>query len=317
MSSIPNRAMFFWAGGPLPWLRYLSLWSFKRLHPNWEVVLFLGDPAPFPPAQHPLPWPEKLDWMEPVPTQDYLPQVAGLGIEIKQWRPPAGYPGATPSHQNDLCRWGALSEFGGWFFDTDILFVERIETITESCTDLSTLDYDVAFIPAKDWIPTGFIGAAKGNKFTAACYVAAMHAPNKQRYRAAGSEVIARLCGLQGDATTAGTSAAGGEWYQHTKTQLATAMQKAFPALKWWMISPIYAYRWEWYDANQIHGADSTLPDKTVAIHWYGSQRVAQKAIRKITEQNFRGLNLTLPSYAKAIMDAERFAWEVPVIGTK
>lgn len=39
--NIPKIASFFWGGGPLSWLRYMTFWSFRKLHPDWEMRLYL------------------------------------------------------------------------------------------------------------------------------------------------------------------------------------------------------------------------------------------------------------------------------------
>lgn len=286
--SIPNRAMFYWRGGCLSWMRYNTLWSFRKLHPDWEMTLFYGGPAPGNPNQR---WEDTQDWLgSPDLGHDYLPEVAALGVEIKAWRPPAGYPNSEPSHENDICRWGALSQFGGWFFDLDILFVDKMEKL--EVDDRA----DVAFIPARDWIPTGFMGAVKGNQFTAAMYDCALSAPDKTRYRACGAEAIARAINLP---------AAAAGWGQHTRTELTRNMRAAFPGISWQFISQAACYRWEWFDAAQIFSGDGGVLSSTIAIHWYGNQRVAQRAQRKLTAENYSAHAMPYTEYAKNLAEAD------------
>lgn len=287
---IPNRAMFYWRGGCLPWLRYNTLWSFRKLHPDWEMRLFWGGSQPANPNQR---WEESQDWMGSLELgRDYLPDVAALDVKIEHWRCPVEYPNATPVHENDLCRWGALSQFGGWFFDLDILFVDAMATLK---VDPGA---EVAFIPARDWIPTGFMGAAAGNQFTPAMYSAALAAPDKTRYRACGSEAIARVANLP-------QAAAG--WGQHTRTDLTRNLLVAFPGVSWQFISQAAAYRWEWFDANMIFSGSDSVLSSTVAIHWYGSQRVAQRNLRKLSEQNYRQFPMPLTDYVKNLAEADAF----------
>ena len=40
---IPKRAMFYWSGPPMSWLRQQSIETFKKHNPDWEVVLLGGD----------------------------------------------------------------------------------------------------------------------------------------------------------------------------------------------------------------------------------------------------------------------------------
>ena len=39
MVKIPRKISFFWTGR-MSWLRYLTLWSFRKLNPTWQVNLY-------------------------------------------------------------------------------------------------------------------------------------------------------------------------------------------------------------------------------------------------------------------------------------
>ena len=43
---IPRRAVFYWEGGEMSWLRRQSLETFKSLNPTWEIVVIDGAGAP-------------------------------------------------------------------------------------------------------------------------------------------------------------------------------------------------------------------------------------------------------------------------------
>ena len=51
---IPKRAFFLWVGyGELPWLRKLSIGSFRKQNPDWNVQLIRVEPiASLLPAQN-------------------------------------------------------------------------------------------------------------------------------------------------------------------------------------------------------------------------------------------------------------------------
>lgn len=284
---IPNRAMFYWSGGPLSWMRLNTLWSFRKLHPDWEMILFWGgSDRPAPPSG----WKETQDFSRDDLSADFLPRVRELGVDVRTWNRPASYPEATPVHCNDLCRWGALSKFGGWFFDLDFLFVDSIPK------QLDCGDANCVFVPGRDWIPTGFIGAEKDCDFTATMYSAALAAPDRTRYRAAGSEAIARLIGLK-----------AGDWMQHSTQQLRMALRKVFAGVRWYFPSTQIAYPWEWHDVNLIFGSDEVLKLQcTVAIHWFGGSRAAQRNLGKLAENNYAmAPKCTYTSYVRDLAEAE------------
>lgn len=286
---IPNRAMFFWSGGPLSWMRFNTLWSFRKLHPDWEVILFHGGPSAVP---TPGDWQQRQDWSRIDLTQDYLGSVHRLGVELKPWSTPAGYSDATPVHCNDLCRWGALSKFGGWFFDLDFLFVDRLDSLTAQANEAGA---GCVFLPARDWIPTGFMAAEKGCRFTADMYLAAVNSPDKGRYLAAGAESIARVLALP-----------HGKWMRHSTTELKSSLLSLFPDVRWLFPSFQVAYPWEWFDLNLIFNSDEQLKlNSTVAIHWYGGSRVAQRFVGELAESNYVSRLNTYTHYVRDLAEAE------------
>lgn len=290
---IPNRAMFYWSGGPLSWMRYCSLWSFRRLNPTWEIVLFYG--GPHANAETWTDSNEKQDWMGEAP-RDYLGEVRLLGVDLKQWHCPAGFSDLTSVHRNDLCRWGALSKFGGWFFDLDILFVDSMEVLKADVASPPPEAFDVAFVPMRDYCPTGFIGAAAGNKFTEACYHAAAGSPQRKRYRSAGSEALLGMTPLAGR-------------FSYTARECQRALQSAFPSTRFWWLRSRVAYPWEWHRSNEIFGADRTVDyPETVAIHWYAGSRYSQRFNRMLTHANYRLHQNTFTSYVRDLEEASIFA---------
>ena len=34
---------FYWGGSSLSWMRYMSIYSFRKLNPDWEVILYISD----------------------------------------------------------------------------------------------------------------------------------------------------------------------------------------------------------------------------------------------------------------------------------
>lgn len=290
---IPKRAMFYWSGAPLSWMRFNTLWSFRKLHPDWEMILFRGESwRPDVPEC----WQEKQDFGRGDLSQDFMPIVSRLGVDIRAWFTPSGYAGATPVHFNDLCRWGALAKFGGWFFDMDFLFVDKLDGLAD---EVQAADATGLFLPARDWIPTGFVAAETGSKFAAEMYLAAINSPDKERYRAAGSETIARVLGLT-----------GGPWMRHSTSELKLRLRTVFPDVRWSFPSFQVAYPWEWFDTNLIFSADEPLKlNSTVAIHWYGGSRIAQRFIGTLDEKNFRSApQNTYTHFVRDLADAEIFA---------
>jgi hypothetical protein len=183
--NIPKRISFFWSGGALSWMRYMTFWSFRLQNPDWEIHLYLATEC-----QHKKTWTtgEVQDFDadgQPYAGQNYLPELTKLGVKVSPWIPPADCKSMSPVHLADVCRWGVLSKFGGWFADTDILWVDsmatRIETRYHSDAKAheerhgpgSFRPPDVAWPICRDWLPTGLIGAMPETRFAGDCYLMA------------------------------------------------------------------------------------------------------------------------------------------------
>lgn len=294
---IPKIASFFWGGGPLSWLRYMTFWSFRKLHPDWEMRLYLCPEAVVNGATWTTGEPQDFPGNMAINAsgQDYLPRLAAeLRVKIEPFFPPAGWQAASAVHLADLCRWGALSKHGGWFFDTDLLFIDQMESLYQKWIGRNPENQnpDVAMIVCRDWLPTGFMGAMPENKFTSECYSFARAQPNFARYRSAGAETVMRLAGLDP------------AFFPPDRKIVKVALASSFAGTRFAMLHHLTAYRWEWYDAEQIFTEDQEAFAETVAIHWFGGTRVAQKFNRLWTEKNWREQKVcTLLHYIKNLVD--------------
>jgi hypothetical protein len=118
---IPRIAFFYWTGGSLPWLRQKALTSFQRLHPDWEVVLCSPEPREPPP---------------------------GVRFELDR----ITNPNLAPAARSDVWRWNTLAKHGGFYADTDVIFVKNVEPIFEEDKDVwVTCDLGTP-IPYYGWI---------------------------------------------------------------------------------------------------------------------------------------------------------------------
>jgi hypothetical protein len=285
---IPKRISFFWGGGPLSWMRWMTFYSFRLLNPDWEMVLYLA-----PTCQNKATWHtgERQDCEPPLACEDRLPMLAPLKVRIEPWHPPAEFAAASPVHMADLCRWGVLAEFGGWFADTDILFVDSMELLEKRHQEETKGEpADVALPLCRDWIPTGIMGAVRRTRFAADMYSLARGRPDFTRHCSLGGELLARVCGVDPILPK--------EW-----RVVARRLRTAFPGTAFWFAHHLTAYRWEWHAAHEIFDRDEEVLPDCVGIHWYAGSRVGSKFNRLLTEKNFREHKNTFCHYAANLLD--------------
>ena len=124
MRLVPRIAYFYWGAPVLPYLRYMCLVSFKLLNPDWRVILFT-------PARLTLgtTWGTN-EQQVPVATRDYMQELKNYGgIETCPFdMEEIGFSNFLPEViKSDIIRLYLLSQHGGLWADTDILFFRPLK----------------------------------------------------------------------------------------------------------------------------------------------------------------------------------------------
>ncbi len=133
LTQIPKIVHFYWATDTLPWIRYLSLKTFRQLNPDWEMILWkkevltrVDDPAISDGSCPP----------KPEGYVDWWPEVEKLGVKIsildveKQFNFDMSYYkdcSVKDVHFSDFAYMGLLYEYGGLWVNMDMLFYKPIE----------------------------------------------------------------------------------------------------------------------------------------------------------------------------------------------
>jgi len=123
MNNIPRIAHFYWGGGNFAFLRYLTIKSFRRFHPEWKVIIHVsGDQCNIQP------WATKENSVPSV-GKDYLPVLVQEGVEIhKVDMTDIGFSNQIPEVlKSDIYRLYLLATTGGLYLDTDVLFFRAIQ----------------------------------------------------------------------------------------------------------------------------------------------------------------------------------------------
>jgi mannosyltransferase OCH1-like enzyme len=160
--SVPKVAHFYWGGNKLVYLRYLTIKTFMRLNPDWQIILW-----------HPvIPFKGK-SWgiekgyseLDQNLCKDYLPDLLALPItkvpvDFNMLR----FKNITAEvHKADYIRINALYLYGGLWSDMDILYFKPISEM--SCNTLENQNKEV-FVCISDYgHSTGFNLATENSHF--------------------------------------------------------------------------------------------------------------------------------------------------------
>ena len=79
---IPKTMKFFWGNETLSWMRYMTLYSFRKLNPDWKIELHLCPPSTI----------KYKTWLDGVQQdffnfsgRDFTDKLNSLDIELKEW----------------------------------------------------------------------------------------------------------------------------------------------------------------------------------------------------------------------------------------
>lgn len=123
--NIPKEINFYWSG-KMPYLRYLSALSFKRLNPEWKITLWTSEiksqirtwqTRELNYAQNWDDWSDRFfdlcDNVFPIDFEEF-----GVSNDISE------------VHKSDLLRYWILNHHGGVYSDTDIVFFNPIVSLS-------------------------------------------------------------------------------------------------------------------------------------------------------------------------------------------
>ena len=134
MNSIPKQAFFYWGTEVLPWVRFLTLKTFRQHHPDWVIYLYLK------PVLDKVEGFEQKNYLDSKELVDlnlitfYIDIEKELGVEFPVKNFITIYA--------DIFRYVILDKFGGFYCDMDCLFFKSLETL-----GIDDINYDTFILP--------------------------------------------------------------------------------------------------------------------------------------------------------------------------
>lgn len=147
---IPRVMNFYWGGGNLSYLQYLTVFSFNKFNPLWKIVLHTPTVT-----SNEITWvtdEQKAQYFGP----NYLDELKSLhyvNVNIVDFEEIGFFNNVPEVFKSDYLRWYLLSTQGGGWSDMDILYVkplnELIEVNTESLVCLREYGNIIGFLLSK------------------------------------------------------------------------------------------------------------------------------------------------------------------------
>jgi len=259
LQAIPRIAHFYWGGERTSFLRYLTVASFRRANPDWEVRVHV----PRTLHQRSAEW-TTLEAYEgsTFRGRDYARDLYALAdvdiVEVDFDRWPA-LAGAAETFKADFFRWHVLATEGGLYSDADIAYHRPVRFA--SFNDPAQADARVGLCAHYGHQFIGFLFGAPG----AACYEQLVaEAPrtfDPTVYQSLGSHLLQRCF--------------------PTFEALATL----HPSDRPFNIDMDVVYAFDWRQIAQLHapGDPKSLPSGAIGIHWFGGAGQSQRYNERVT----------------------------------
>lgn len=264
--TLPKRMSFFWTGC-MSWMRYLTLQSFRKYHPDWEIRLYT--PVLDGSSQQ---WSTQESADITYSGLDYGTRLDALDIRQYVWRCPVRQTAAAQAC--DLFEWEMLGTIGGFYADMDILWLQSIEPLRKSVGAT-----DALFCPEKTSLAIGFFAAVPNCRLFQDVYREAKQAGQLTNYQGYGVDTFYRLTGVRG-------------------LQVIPRLRNMYSDLELKDVACTTVYPFDWQEIHHIFERKLIVSKDTYGIHWFGGSQIAQDWLNELTPQNCARYENTFTHYA-------------------
>lgn len=258
MSKVPRRMSFFWVGR-MSWLRWLTIDTFVRLNPNWEVHLYTA-PQEMVLAKH---WKGITDDDNSYRGPDYWDRIHS-SVKVITFEPPAPMAAAQMC---DLFQWKLLSSDGGMYADVDILWLRPMDDVISSL-----LESDVLLCLESGILAIGLVGSSPNCPLFQHVFKEATVEQNSD-YQHYGTKLLYRVFGRQD------------KWKGSVKAVLRN-MRSRYSDL--FIVEMPYnaVYPFDWRETHKIFEESNLVPPESLGLHWFGGCSLSNCWNDILTEEN-------------------------------
>jgi hypothetical protein len=255
---IPRMAYFYWGGETLPYLRYLTLSSFRKFNPDWNMTLYVPKKL-----QSNLCWVSSEHKLVKSGTgKCYLSLVKDLGIKIVEFdMEKLGLSNdLSEVHKSDYLRWHLLGTVGGLWSDMDIIYFKSITQVVDGKQLVVCFQRGLKH---QFW-SIGFLGSSSNNLFYRRMFEEAKKRTDSYRYQYIGSILMKQVHGS----------------YVST---IKKYPQYKIHNLQSSVVYPVMAHQvQDLYNGMKME----YIKKDTIGIHWYAGHKLSGEWIEKLTPEN-------------------------------
>lgn len=239
---IPKICHMYWDGSPFSLLNAISVMSFKKYHPDWEIRMY----QPISKYEHKS-W--NTDEQKTLYTKnDYFNVLSQFGVKfISIDFEQIGFKNnVSEVIKSDYLRYWALYTYGGVWSDCDIVYIKNITSVIDNTADTVVCsDRVTGYSPT---FPVGFLMCSKGNTVFRDILSKCNTSFDPKHYQCLGTGL---LCSLFKNSVD--------------------YVRKAYPQHKIFAIDKSYYLPFDWDKLHEIYDldCDRKITGNCFGIHWF------------------------------------------------
>ena len=276
LNKIPKIAHFYWGNNSLSFLRYLTIYSFRKENPDWEIRVY----KPIINFQGEKTW-KTMERCNVYNGEDYFEQVKQIADKVSEidFSELGFYNDVPETYKADFLRWKLLSTTGGLWSDFDIVYIRPMDCLyfnNKKNKDISTI------ICFKEYHRIGFLLSDKNNSFFKYINSQVSHCFNKSDYQSIGSYIF------------------------NAAFPNISYIKKLFPDLKVFNMQMNVVYP---LSENSIltlfekNNNPNIIKNNCIAIHWFGGHPGSEMWEKLLTPENYKDYQNNLCQIIKRVLD--------------
>lgn len=264
----------------MSYMRYMTLYSFCKLNPNWKVNLIVNNSE-----QLRVDTIEKQDKTE-FKGIDYYSMIKSLNINTIDFENKMlnidnnVVDKMSDVHLKDILNWKILAEWGGLVADMDILFTKSMNNLINDDTDIGLICF--SNYPKPNYIPVSFMYSSGNSAFFKKTYNNALLNYNANVYESCGTLCIEESSLID-----------------IIKNYPNSVVQH----LPDGTVFPFVEYEWnESICKLYIGDFRCDMNSEAIGIHWYAGTPQSQKQNNELNAQTVYKINNTISNSIKEIL---------------
>lgn len=124
LNKIPKIVHLYWGGYTLSWLQYMTVYSFQKLNPDWEIKIY----APFITSVNKT-W-NTFEHKVIIVSDNYIERLKNItNIKLIDFEEYGMSNDMFENYKADFLRWVLLSTIGGLWSDFDVLYFKNMNSL--------------------------------------------------------------------------------------------------------------------------------------------------------------------------------------------